>query len=407
MAVKARRKAMVVDVGGVKVGGDHPIVVQSMTNTDTVDVPGTVNQVMALARAGSELVRVTVNTEQAAAAVPKIVDTLQAFGVRVPIIGDFHYNGHILLKKYPACARALAKYRINPGNSDIGRKTGDNFRTMIEVAIENRKPVRIGVNWGSLDAALLTRMMDENALLPEPKDAREVTLDAMVASAMQSARAAERHGLGHDQIILSAKVSGVQDLIDVYRALAAVCDYPLHLGLTEAGLGSKGIVATTAALAPVLQEGIGDTIRTSLTPLPNGDRTEEVIVSQQILQSLGIRSFTPQVTACPGCGRTTSTFFQDMADQIQNYLRDRMPVWKEKHTGVEAMKVAVMGCVVNGPGESKHSNIGISLPGTFEEPTAPVYVDGRLMTTLRGDRIVAEFIDIVNRYVTSHYAVVS
>jgi len=405
MAVAARRKAVVVDVGGVKVGGDQPIVVQSMTNTDTADVPSTVNQVMALARAGSELVRVTVNTEAAAAAVPKIVDTIAAFGVPVPIIGDFHYNGHILLKKYPECARKLAKYRINPGNSDIGKKTDDNFRTMIEVAVENRKPVRIGVNWGSLDSALLTRMMDENSLLPEPKDARQVTLDAMVASAMQSAEAAEKYGLGHDQIILSAKVSGVQDLIDVYRALAAVCDYPLHLGLTEAGMGSKGIVATTAALSPVLQDGIGDTIRTSLTPLPNGDRTEEVIVSQQILQSLGIRSFTPQVTACPGCGRTTSTFFQDMADQIQTYLREEMPKWKPTHPGVETMKVAVMGCVVNGPGESKHSNIGISLPGTFEEPKAPVYVDGRLMTTLKGDRIVAEFIGILNDYVATHYAV--
>jgi (E)-4-hydroxy-3-methylbut-2-enyl-diphosphate synthase len=405
MAVSPRRQAVVVDVGGVKVGGNHPIAVQSMTNTDTADIASTVNQVMALARAGSELVRVTVNTEAAAAAVPKIVDTIAAFGVPVPIIGDFHYNGHILLKKYPECARKLAKYRINPGNSDIGRKTDDNFRTMIEVAAENGKPVRIGVNWGSLDSALLTRMMDENNLLPEPKDARQVTLDAMVASAMQSAEAAERHGLGHDRIILSAKVSGVQDLIDVYRALAAVCDYPLHLGLTEAGMGSKGIVATTAALAPVLQNGIGDTIRTSLTPLPNGDRTEEVIVSQQILQSLGIRSFTPQVTACPGCGRTTSTFFQDMADQIQTYLREEMPKWKAGHPGVETMKVAVMGCVVNGPGESKHSNIGISLPGTFEEPKAPVYVDGRLMTTLKGDRIVAEFIGILNEYVTSHYAV--
>jgi (E)-4-hydroxy-3-methylbut-2-enyl-diphosphate synthase len=405
MAVAPRRQAAVVDVGGVKVGGNHPIVVQSMTNTDTADVASTVNQVMALARAGSELVRVTVNTEAAAAAVPKIVDAIAAFGVPVPLIGDFHYNGHILLKKYPECARKLAKYRINPGNSDIGRKTGDNFRTMIEVAIENRKPVRIGVNWGSLDSALLTRMMDANSLLPEPKDARLVTLDAMVASAMQSAEAAERHGLGHDRIILSAKVSGVQDLIDVYRALAAVCDYPLHLGLTEAGMGSKGIVATTAALSPVLQEGIGDTIRTSLTPLPNGDRTEEVIVSQQILQSLGIRSFTPQVTACPGCGRTTSTFFQEMADQIQTYLRDEMPKWKATHPGVETMKVAVMGCVVNGPGESKHSNIGISLPGTFEEPKAPVFVDGRLMTTLKGDHIVAEFIGILNEYVTSHYAV--
>jgi (E)-4-hydroxy-3-methylbut-2-enyl-diphosphate synthase len=387
----------------VKVGGKHPIVVQSMTNTDTADVPSTVNQVMALARAGSELVRVTVNTEQAAAAVPRIAGTLDQFGVRVPLIGDFHYNGHILLKKYPECARALAKYRINPGNVNIGRKTDDNFRTMIEVAIENHKPVRIGVNWGSLDAALLTRMMDENSKSPEPKDAREVTLDAMVASAVESGRAAERHGLAHDRIILSAKVSGVQDLIDVYRALAAACDYPLHLGLTEAGIGSKGIVASVAALAPLLQEGIGDTIRTSLTPLPNGDRTEEVTVSQQILQSLGIRSFTPQVTACPGCGRTTSTFFQEMADQIQTYVRDQMPKWKPDHAGVETMTVAVMGCVVNGPGESKHSNIGISLPGTAEDPKAPVYVDGRLLTTLKGERIVAEFIDILNRYVSTHY----
>jgi (E)-4-hydroxy-3-methylbut-2-enyl-diphosphate synthase len=404
MAVKPRRQAVVADVGGVKVGGPHPIAVQSMTNTDTADVASTVNQVMALARAGSELVRVTVDTERAAAAVPKIVETCGQFGVRVPIIGDFHYNGHILLKKYPDCARALAKYRINPGNVNIGRKTDDNFRTMIEVAIENDKPVRIGVNWGSLDSALLTRMMDENNLRAEPKDAREVTLDAIVVSAIESATAAESYGLGHDKIILSAKVSGVQDLIDVYRALAAVCDYPLHLGLTEAGMGNKGVVATTAALAPLLQEGIGDTIRASLTPLPNGDRTEEVIVSQQILQSLGIRSFTPQVTACPGCGRTTSTFFQDMADQIQTYLRDQMPKWKSGHPGVETMKVAVMGCVVNGPGESKHSNLGISLPGTFEEPKAPVYVDGRLLKTLKGDRIVAEFIDILNEYVTTHYA---
>jgi (E)-4-hydroxy-3-methylbut-2-enyl-diphosphate synthase len=387
------------------VGGDHPIVVQSMTNTDTADVPATVNQVMALARAGSELVRVTVNTEAAAAAVPRIVETCAAFGTRVPIIGDFHYNGHILLKKYPECARALAKYRINPGNSDIGRKTDDNFRTMIEVAAENGKPVRIGVNWGSLDSAMLTRMMDENSRRPDPKDARDVTLDAMVASAVESGQAAERYGLRRDQIILSAKVSGVQDLIDVYRMMAAACNYPLHLGLTEAGLGSKGIVATTAALAVLLQEGIGDTIRASLTPLPNGDRAEEVVVSQQILQSMGIRSFTPQVTACPGCGRTTSTFFQDMADQIQNYLREQMPKWKATHPGVEAMKVAVMGCVVNGPGESKHSNIGISLPGTFEEPKAPVYVDGRLMTTLKGDHIVAEFIGILNDYVESHYGV--
>jgi (E)-4-hydroxy-3-methylbut-2-enyl-diphosphate synthase len=404
MAEIARRKSIAVNVGGVNVGGNNPIVVQSMTNTDTADVTATVNQAMALARAGSELVRVTVNTEAAAAAVPKIVDTLDLFGVRVPIVGDFHYNGHLLLKKYPACARALAKYRINPGNVNIGKKHDDNFRTMIEAAIEYGKPVRIGVNWGSLDGALLTRMMDENNLLPEPKDAREVTLEAIVVSALESAAAAERHGLPAERIILSAKVSGVQDLIDVYRSLARRGSYALHLGLTEAGLGAKGIVATTAALSVLLQEGIGDTIRASLTPLPNGDRTEEAFVSQQILQSLGIRSFAPQVTACPGCGRTTSTFFQDMADQIQNYLRDRMPLWKEQYTGVESMKVAVMGCVVNGPGESKHSNIGISLPGTFEEPVAPVYIDGRLSRTLRGDAIVAEFIDILNVYVDSHYA---
>jgi (E)-4-hydroxy-3-methylbut-2-enyl-diphosphate synthase len=403
MAAITRRKSAVVDIAGVKVGGQHPIVVQSMTNTDTADVTATVNQVMALAAAGSDLVRVTVNTEQAAAAVPRIVECLHQFGVRVPIIGDFHYNGHILLKKYPECARALAKYRINPGNVNIGKKHDDNFRTMIEAAIEYGKPVRIGVNWGSLDQALLTRLMDENSRLAEPKDAKQVTQDAITLSAIHSASAAEHYGLAHDRIILSAKVSGVQDLIDVYRALATQGDYPLHLGLTEAGLGSKGIVATTAALSVLLQEGIGDTIRASLTPLPNGDRTEEVVVSQQILQSLGIRSFTPQVTACPGCGRTTSTFFQDMADQIQTYLRNQMPIWKQKHAGVEAMKVAVMGCVVNGPGESKHSHIGISLPGTFEEPVAPVYVDGRLTTTLRGDRIVAEFIQILDSYVASHY----
>ncbi len=403
MAVKSRRSAAVVDISGVKVGGNHPIVVQSMTNTDTADSASTINQVMALARAGSELVRVTVNTEEAAAAVPKIVDCLDKFGVPVPIIGDFHYNGHILLRKYPECARGLAKYRINPGNVNIGKKHDDNFRTMIEVAVEYDKPVRIGVNWGSLDQVLLTRLMDENSLLAEPKDARDVTLEAIVVSAIESAKAAERYGLAHDKIILSAKVSGVQDLIDVYRALAARCDYPLHLGLTEAGMGAKGIVATTAALSVVLQEGIGDTIRTSLTPLPNGDRTEEVTVSQQILQSLGIRSFTPQVTACPGCGRTTSTFFQEMADQIQTYLRDKMPVWKENHRGVEEMRVAVMGCVVNGPGESKHANLGISLPGTSEEPKAPVFVDGRLIRTLKGDHIVPEFIAMVDDYVATHY----
>src|SRR5213082_2280528 len=403
MAVKPRRKAAVVDVGGVRVGGDHPIVVQSMTNTDTVDVAGTVNQVMALARAGSELVRVTVNTEQAAAAVPHIVEQLDKQGIRVPIIGDFHYNGHMLLTKYPECARDLAKYRINPGNASIG-KTGDsNFRTMIEVAVKYQKPVRIGVNWGSLDQILLTRMMDENSKLAEPKDAREVTMEAMVVSALNSAALAEKYGLRSDQIILSAKVSGVQDLIDVYRSLAARCSYPLHLGLTEAGMGAKGIVASSAALGVLLQEGIGDTIRVSLTPAPGGDRAEEVRVAQQILQSLGIRSFSPQVTACPGCGRTTSTFFQEMAEKIQSYLREQMPVWKGRYSGVEEMKVAVMGCVVNGPGESKHANLGISLLETFEEPKAPVYVDGRLMTTLKGDRIVAEFIKILQDYVESHY----
>jgi (E)-4-hydroxy-3-methylbut-2-enyl-diphosphate synthase len=391
------------NIGGVLVGGGNPIVVQSMTNTDTADVQSTVNQVMALAQAGSEIVRVTVNTEDAAAAVPKIVDTLNMFGVRVPIVGDFHYNGHQLLRKFPACAKALAKYRINPGNVNIGKKHDDNFRTMIEVAVEYNKPVRIGVNWGSLDGALLTRMMDENSRLPEPLDAKQVTINAMVASALESAAAAERHGLAHDKILLSAKVSGVQDLIAVYRLLAAQCDYPLHLGLTEAGLGSKGIVATTAAIGVLLQEGIGDTIRASLTPLPNGDRTDEVIVSQQILQALELRSFTPQVTACPGCGRTTSTFFQQMADDIQTYLRTQMPIWKDAHPGVEEMKVAVMGCIVNGPGESKHANLGISLPGTFEEPVAPVYVDGKLKITLRGDRIVPEFIEILNAYVHSHY----
>jgi len=404
MAAIQRRRSVAVRIGSVEVGGPNPIVVQSMTNTDTADVQSTVNQVMALANAGSELVRVTVNTEDAAAAVPKIVDTLDKFGVRVPIIGDFHYNGHLLLKKYPAMARALAKYRINPGNVNIGKKHDDNFRVMIEAAVEYERPVRIGVNWGSLDQALLTRMMDENSRLAEPLDAKMVTLRAIVVSALNSAAAAEHYGLPRHRIILSAKVSGVQDLIAVYRMLAAECDYALHLGLTEAGLGAKGIVATTAALGVLLQEGIGDTIRASLTPLPNGDRTEEVIVSQQILQSLELRSFTPQVTACPGCGRTTSTFFQDMADQIQTYLREQMPVWKSRYTGVEEMKVAVMGCIVNGPGESKHANLGISLPGTFEEPVAPVYVDGKLKCTLRGDRIVAEFIELLNAYVDRTYA---
>src|SRR5580693_1177301 len=403
MANIQRRKTVTCSIDGVRVGSDAPVVVQSMTNTDTADISSTVQQVAALSRAGSELVRVTVNNEQAAAAVAPIVDQLDKQGISVPIVGDFHYNGHQLLKKYPECAQALAKYRINPGNVGIGRKDDSNFRTMIEVAVENQKPVRIGVNWGSLDQALLTRMMDENSRLAEPKDAREVTMEAMVVSALKSAELAEKCGLRADQIILSAKVSGVQDLIDVYRSMAARCTYPLHLGLTEAGMGAKGVVASSAALGVLLQEGIGDTIRVSLTPAPGGDRTEEVRVAQQILQSLGIRSFTPQVTACPGCGRTTSTFFQEMAEQIQTYLREQMPVWKTRYTGVEEMKVAVMGCVVNGPGESKHSNIGISLPGTFEEPKAPVYVDGRLMLTLKGDHIVPEFIQILNDYVGSHY----
>jgi (E)-4-hydroxy-3-methylbut-2-enyl-diphosphate synthase len=403
MASIQRRKSVCAEVGGVPVGSSHPIVVQSMTNTDTADVPSTVAQVAALARAGSELVRVTVNTEEAAAAVPKIVESLNAQGVRVPIIGDFHYNGHLLLTKYPECARALAKYRINPGNVNIGKKHDDNFRTMIEVAKVYEKPVRIGVNWGSLDQALLTRMMDENAKRADPLDADEVTRQAIVESALHSATMAEEYGLPHEAIILSAKVSNAQSLIDVYRLLAARCDYPLHLGLTEAGMGSKGVVASTAAMSILLQEGIGDTIRVSLTPAPNGDRTEEVIVAQQILQSLDIRSFTPQVTACPGCGRTTSTFFQEMAEQIQGYLREQMPVWKQQYPGVEELRVAVMGCVVNGPGESKHAHIGISLPGTFEEPVAPVYVDGRLLRTLRGETIVADFLRILNDYVSSHY----
>jgi (E)-4-hydroxy-3-methylbut-2-enyl-diphosphate synthase len=404
MAEIHRRKTFTATIGAVRVGSNAPVMVQSMTNTDTADIPGTVKQVAALARAGSEVVRVTVNNDDAAKAIPHIVEGLEKQGLRVPMIGDFHYNGHLLLTKYPGCAEGLAKYRINPGNASIGRKNDDNFRTMIEVAVKHQKPVRIGVNWGSLDQSLLTRMMDENSRLPEPKEAREVTMEAIVVSALSSAKLAEQHGLRPDQIILSAKVSGVQDLIDVYRMLASRCEYPLHLGLTEAGMGAKGIVASSAAMAVLLQEGIGDTIRVSLTPAPGGDRTEEVRVAQQILQSLGIRSFTPQVTACPGCGRTTSTFFQEMAEQIQTYLREQMPVWKDRYTGVEEMKVAVMGCVVNGPGESKHASLGISLPGTFEEPKAPVYVDGRLFTTLKGDKIVTEFVKILDDYVESHYA---
>ncbi|HEX6909956.1 MAG TPA: flavodoxin-dependent (E)-4-hydroxy-3-methylbut-2-enyl-diphosphate synthase [Longimicrobium sp.] len=399
-----RRQTVTVNVGGVPVGSAHAVVVQSMTNTDTADVEGTVRQVAALWRAGSQVVRVTVNNDEAARAVPHIVEFLRGRGVEVPIVGDFHYNGHLLLTKYPETARALAKYRINPGNVGA-RRHDENFRAIIEQAIEWGKPVRIGVNWGSLDQALLTEMMDANALLPETarKDSKEVMMDAMTESAMRSAAFAEACGLPHDRIILSAKVSGVQDLVRVYRKLAPLSDYPLHLGLTEAGMGTKGIVASTAGLSILLQEGIGDTIRVSLTPKPGGDRTEEVHVAQQILQSLEIRSFSPQVTSCPGCGRTTSTYFQQLAESIQTYLRDQMPAWRETHPGVEEMKVAVMGCVVNGPGESKHANLGISLPGTFEEPKAPVYVDGEHFTTLRGDHIADEFKRILDDYVESHY----
>lgn len=403
MAITTRRKSVVTAVGNVFVGGTHPVVVQSMTNTDTEDARSTAEQVAALTRAGSELVRITVNTRAAAAAVPEIAARLADAGIHVPLIGDFHYNGHILLTEYPACARVLAKYRINPGNVGVGRQHDDNFRCIIEVALAYGKPVRIGVNWGSLDQGLLTQLMDANARATEPKSARDVTMDAMVESGLRSAELAERYGMAHDRIILSAKVSGVQDLIDVYRALAVRGDYPLHLGLTEAGMGSRGIVVSTAALSVLLQEGIGDTIRVSLTPAPGGDRTEEVVVAQQILQALGLRHFTPQVSACPGCGRTTSTFFQEMADEIQTYLRRQMPVWRRTHPGVEELKVAVMGCVVNGPGESKHAHLGISLPGTGEEPKAPVYTDGRLLTTLKGGAIVPDFIRILNEYVQTHY----
>ncbi|HET7024109.1 MAG TPA: flavodoxin-dependent (E)-4-hydroxy-3-methylbut-2-enyl-diphosphate synthase [Gemmatimonadales bacterium] len=402
MPTPVRRRTPTVRIGDVLVGSAHPIVVQSMTNTDTADVRSTVDQVAALHRAGSELVRVTVNNEAAADAVPRIVEELDRLGLVVPIIGDFHYNGHLLLTKYPACAAALAKYRINPGNVG-GKRHDDNFGAIIDVALRHGKPVRIGVNWGSLDQALLTQLMDENSKRAEPLDAREVTMTAMVESAVRSAAFAEARGMAHDRIILSAKVSGVQDLVDVYRMLATRTDHPLHLGLTEAGLGAKGIVASTAGLAILLQEGIGDTIRISLTPVPGGDRAEEVRVGQQILQSLGLRSFLPQVTSCPGCGRTTSTFFQSMAQQIEGYLRDRMPVWKLEYPGVAELRVAVMGCVVNGPGESKHADIGISLPGTFEEPKAPVYVDGKLKLTLKGDAIVAEFLGLLEEYVADRY----
>jgi len=399
---RMRRQTVTTRIGGVPIGSAHPIVVQSMTNTDTADVARTVEQVKALAEAGSELVRVTVNHDEAARAVPDIVTGLAALGVTVPIIGDFHYNGHLLLTQFPGCAAALAKYRINPGN--VGAKRRDeHFRTIVEVAIAHDKPVRIGVNWGSLDKALLTELMDLNARRPEPRDARDVMLDAMVESAMRSAELAEQVGLTHDRIILSAKMSRVSDLVDVYRLLAPRSDYPLHLGLTEAGMGTKGVIASTAGLALLLAEGIGDTIRVSLTPRPGGDRTEEVRVAQQVLQTLDLRSFNPQVTACPGCGRTTSTFFQEMAEEIQDYLQRQMPIWRERYPGVEALKVAVMGCVVNGPGESKHADIGISLPGTFEDPKAPVYVDGELLRTLKGDGIVREFTAILEDYVTRRY----
>jgi (E)-4-hydroxy-3-methylbut-2-enyl-diphosphate synthase len=391
-----------VDVGGVIVGSAEPVVVQSMTNTDTADADATAIQVARLAHAGSELVRVTVNNAPAAAAVPEMIRKLRDLGVGVPVIGDFHYNGHQLLVEYPEMAKALAKYRINPGN--VGAKRHDeNFQTIVRVAIENGVPVRIGVNWGSLDQTLLTDLMNANAQLPEPRESRDVMIDAMVESAMRSAELAEATGLGHDRIILSAKVSNVRDVVDVYRILARRSDYPLHVGLTEAGLGMKGIVASTAGLAILLEEGIGDTIRVSLTPPPGGEREEEVRVAQQVLQSMGLRSFLPQVSACPGCGRTTSTFFQEMAERIQGHLRDRMPEWQARYPGVEEMTVAVMGCVVNGPGESKHADIGISLPGTFEEPVAPVFVDGRLDRTLRGDGLVDEFIEILEGYVERRY----
>ena len=402
LSAPVRRRTVTVDVGGVPVGSAHPVVVQSMTNTDTADADGTAIQVARLAHAGSELVRVTVNNDAAAAAVPEMLRKLRDLGVGVPVIGDFHYNGHQLLVEYPEMARGLAKYRINPGN--VGAKRHDaNFQTIVRVAIENGVPVRIGVNWGSLDQALLTELMDANARLADPRASRDVMIEAMIESAMRSAELAEETGLGHDRIILSAKVSNVRDVVDVYRLLAARSDYPLHVGLTEAGLGMKGVVASTAALAVLLEEGIGDTIRVSLTPAPGGEREEEVRVAQQVLQSMGLRSFLPQVSACPGCGRTTSTFFQEMAERIQAHLRDRMPAWQAQYPGVESMNVAVMGCVVNGPGESKHADIGISLPGTFEEPKAPVYVDGALMTTLKGDRIVEEFLVILEEYVARTY----
>jgi (E)-4-hydroxy-3-methylbut-2-enyl-diphosphate synthase len=398
-----RRSSVQVSIASVRVGGNAPIVVQSMTNTDTADIEGTAQQVKALARAGSELVRLTVNTSEAAAAVAPIRDRLAQMGVVVPLIGDFHFNGHKLLREHPSCAEALAKYRINPGNVGRGSKRDPQFVEMIETACRYEKPVRIGVNWGSLDQDLLTRMMDENSARAEPLTAQEVMRNAVVSSAVDSAQRAEEIGMRHDRIILSAKVSGVQDLIAIYSALAARCEYPLHLGLTEAGMGSKGIVASTAGMSVLLQQGIGDTIRVSLTPEPNGDRTNEVIVAQEILQTMGLRSFTPMVVACPGCGRTTSTFFQELAQQIQSHIRHRMPQWRREYDGVEDMTVAVMGCVVNGPGESKHANIGISLPGTGERPIAPVYEDGEKTVTLKGDRIAEEFQDLVEKYVARSF----
>jgi len=404
MTALTRRLSIPVRVGSIIVGGKAPIVVQSMTNTDTADIDGTVEQVKSLARAGSELVRVTVNTDEAAAAVPHIRDRLGRMGIAVPLVGDFHFNGHKLLKAHPACAEALGKYRINPGNVGRGSKRDPQFAEMIEVACANAKPVRIGVNWGSLDQALLTRLMDENSKLDQPLDAREVTREALVVSALESASRAEELGLPHDRIVISCKVSGVQDLIAVYRNLARRCDYALHLGLTEAGMGSKGIVASTAGMSVLLQEGIGDTIRVSLTPEPNGDRTQEVVVAQEILQTMGLRSFTPMVVACPGCGRTTSTYFQELAQSIQSHLRHQMPEWRKSYVGVEEMTVAVMGCVVNGPGESKHANIGISLPGTGERPVAPVYIDGQKGPTLKGDHIAAEFQTLVEDYVARTYS---
>ena len=400
---RMRRRSVVVNVGGVMIGGDHPIAVQSMTNTDTADVPATVEQILALARAGSELVRITVNTEAAARAVPEIVARVRDRDVRVPIIGDFHYNGHLLLARYRECARALDKYRINPGNVGVGRHQDENFRRMIEIALEYEKPIRIGVNWGSLDQALLTQLMDENARRPDPQDARAVVREAMIRSALESAARAEAYGMPHDRIILSVKTSDVPDLIETNRQLAARCDYPLHIGLTEAGMGIKGIVASAVALGILLDEGIGDTIRVSVTPAPGGDRWEEVRIAQQILQSLGLRHFAPQVSACPGCGRTTSTFFQEMAAEVQAYIHRMMPEWRQRYPGVENLRIAVMGCVVNGPGESKHADIGISLPGAGEEPKAPVFADGQLVATLKGPTLVADFLRILDGYIRARF----